>query len=172
MHTHLDRFLACLEPILCPLQPLPLGPAYIRLITCESTITAHLLTSLPIYDPEPFRLNWMLPTPQLSIATLWPNHPSMSAFVFYYTLSQRSILSTNLTDSMAYKYNNKDTKAIPVTHGSRSAIKTGTFAWLWLWWHLLRHHSCSFRLTAQFLHWFCFFTTLIRLHFEGLSLFG
>lgn len=116
----------------------PLVQLILGLSRVKST-TTHLLTSYPIYDPEPFRLNWMLPAPQLSIATRWPSHPSMSAFVFYYTLSQRSILSTNLTDSMAYKYNNKDTQAIFVTHGSNSAIKTITFAWLWLWWHLLRH---------------------------------
>lgn len=35
----------------------------------KSTTATHLLTPQPIYDLEPFRLNWMLPTPQLSIAT-------------------------------------------------------------------------------------------------------
>lgn len=45
-----------------------------------STSTLHPLTPQPIYNLEPFRLNWMLPTPQLSKATAWPGHPSVSAF--------------------------------------------------------------------------------------------
>lgn len=110
----------------------------------------------------------MLPTPQLSIATCWPGHPSMSAFVFYYTLSQRSILSTNLTDSMAYKYNNKDTRAIFMTHRSNGAIKTNTFAWMWLWWHLLRHPLASQPIFSIDL---VFFTPLIRLYIEWPNLF-
>lgn len=44
----------------------------------------------------------MLATPQLSIATHWPSNPSLSAFLFYYTLSQSSILSTDLCASVAY----------------------------------------------------------------------
>lgn len=83
----------------------------------------------------------------------------MSAFVFYYTLSQRSILSASLTDSMAYKYNNKDTQTIFVTHGSRCELKQA---------HLpgcddiyLDTHICSFGLAAHFIHWFCFLTSLI-----------
>lgn len=83
----------------------------------------------------------------------------MSAFVFYYTLSQRSILSASLTDSMAYKYNNKDTQTIFVTHGSRCELKQA---------HLpgcddiyLDTHICSFGLAAHFIHWFCFVTSLI-----------
>ncbi len=117
----------------------PLVQLILGLSQVDSTTTPHPLTFSPIYDPEPFRLNWMLPAPPLSIAARWPSHPSLSAFVFYYTLSQKSILSTNLTDSLANKYNNKDTQAIFVTHGSRSTIKTSTFARFGLWWYQRRH---------------------------------
>ncbi len=33
-------------------------------------------------------------------------------------------------------------------------------------------HGCSFSLTAHFLHWFCFFTSLIRVYIEWPNLFG
>lgn len=99
----------------------------------------------------------MLPTSQLSIATCWPNHPSMSAFVFYYTLFQRSILSATPTDSTPYKYNNKDTQAVLVTWAVQ--LKEA---------HLpgcgdiyLDIHGCSFSVSAHFLHWFYFSFILI-----------
>lgn len=97
----------------------------------------------------------MLPTSQLSIATCWPNHPSMSAFVFYYTLFQRSILSATPTDSTPYKY--KDTQAVLVTRAVQ--LKEA---------HLpgcgdiyLDIHGCSFSVSAHFLHWFYFSFILI-----------
>lgn len=92
----------------------------------------------------------------------------MSAYVFYYTLSQRSILSANLTDCMSYKYKNKDTQTIFVTHGYRCELKQA---------HLpgcdinFDTHICSFSLTAHFIHWFCFLTSFIRLYIDGLNVF-
>lgn len=96
----------------------------------------------------------MLPTPQLSIAACWPSHPSVSAFVFYYILSQWSILSAHLTDSMAYKYNYKDTVYFPDTL-IQMCIKTSTFVWLR---HLLNTSTSLSLVFAYFVHWFWFAT--------------
>lgn len=141
----------------------PLVQLILGLSPVKNTTTPHLLTSSPIYDLGPFRLNWMLPTPQFSIATqaIHQCHP-----LFFITHTLRGPTSPNLTDSVAYKCSNKDTQTISVSHGFGYGLKhaqivatsTQTPASI-----------CLFSLTVCLIHCFCFLIGLFLDKFTNTS---